>query len=130
MKTGLILLVLCCCAYSIFAQNPESLKILPFDEEKYNQLFDEDDLLFPDSVLSPVDSLSSELIQPNDIYVIPVPEKEMAQMPNMPFKKDVHYTMQIKWYDLQYPYERKDPPDTAKSSDGLFKPLYIPKNRK
>ena len=37
-----------------------------------------------------------------------VKEEEMEQMPNMQIKKDVHYHMQIKKYELQYPYVKPD----------------------
>lgn len=123
MKRALLLILLVSGSLYIFGQDSNSLQILPFDLEKYNELFDEDDILFLDSLANPGDSLSQNPERQNNIQVIPVPENEMSKMPNMPFKKDVHYTMRIKWYNLYYPYERKNPPDTTKSSGKLYKPL-------
>lgn len=61
--------------------------------------------------------------QPNDMKVIPVPEKNMAIMPNVGINKDMHYTIRIKKYSLKYPYNPETSPDSTKSKNGLFLPL-------
>ncbi|MCK5704547.1 MAG: hypothetical protein KAI29_25515, partial [Cyclobacteriaceae bacterium] len=55
-----------------------------------------------------------------------VHEEDMAQMPNMSIKKDIHYTMQIKKYDLQYPYKNTPKKDNLLNNRELLKPLRKP----
>jgi len=122
MKSIVFSFLLLSIATVIFGQDSKK-KLYRFDEEKYNELLREENLLFPDSALIPTDTTLIDKQQPNDLKVIPVPEKNMAKMPNMEINKDIHYTIRINKYSLNYPYNPEPYPDSIKSKNGLFLPL-------
>lgn len=84
-------------SFSLSAQQLDPLKIIPFDSEKYEKML-EDRSQF-DSLILKNDTLSRNIQSPYTMRIIDVPQNNMAKMPNMPIRQDVHYHMQIKKYN-------------------------------
>jgi hypothetical protein len=99
-------------SFSLSAQQLDPLKIIPFDSEKYEKMLENRDQF--DSLILKNDSLTMNIQRSYSMRIIDVPQNNMAKMPNMPIRQDVHYHMQIKKYNK---YDGAEPPDPQ------YKPL-------
>jgi hypothetical protein len=85
---------------SVKAQQLDAIQIIPFDSEQYEKNLREKMQL--DTLLLNRDTISIITNNPYTMRIIDVPQNEMAKMPNMPIRQDVHYQMQIKKYNNDY----------------------------
>lgn len=90
---------------NLLAQVNTYERLSPFKNEEFTKRLDAHNLQKLDKVTQ-----SDQMIDLNNpaehaMGTIDVKESEMAQIPSMEIKKDQHYTMLIKKYNLQYPYE-------------------------
>ena len=96
MKGLYLILFLTFAAYVASAQDAESFKILPFNQEEFQKRTQNPFQI--DTMHLQLDTLSflSENLFP--MRIIKPPLKEIAPMPNMPIRDDIHYHMKIKDY--------------------------------
>ena len=107
-KSTFVLFVLISITCSLYGQDSKYQRLYPFDNEKFKERLKEYNSLVLDTVPNLEEALASNI---NNKYAMKwhkVEEDEMAPMPNMQIKKDVNYHMQIKKYELQYPYVKPD----------------------
>lgn len=88
------------------AQDSNKILILPFDEEQFNQKFPDPNQF--DSLEIFKDTLAINTHNPYPMRIIEVPENQMAPMPNMPIRDDIHYHMRIKRYRNYYAPEPQE----------------------
>ncbi|MCK5470758.1 MAG: hypothetical protein KAI99_19680 [Cyclobacteriaceae bacterium] len=111
---------------SLFAQDSKYEMLIPFDDEQFKGRLKEFNLLELDSLQIIQGSIVLKDKNKYSMRWFEVHEEDMAQMPNMSIKKDIHYTMQIKKYDLQYPYKNTPKKDNLLNNRELLKPLRKP----
>ena len=127
-KHALLIIVFAIITCNTYAQDQTYKRLSPFTYEKFAEQLNDNSIFKLDTMHLKIEA---PVFYNNNTYSmksIDVPEDEMAQMPNMEIKKDVHYTMLIKKYNLQYPYEPYDNPDsTILFNKKLPKPVMKPK---
>jgi hypothetical protein len=100
MKYFATLLLLIGFSFLVNGQDSNQLQIIPFDEEQFNQKFPDPNQF--DSLELFMDTLALNTQNPYPMRIIEVPENQMAPMPNMPIRDDIHYHMRIKRYHNYY----------------------------
>lgn len=103
VKYTLLLLLLLGSTSLLLAQDSKSILILPFDNETFKERIKEYNLFENDSVKQKNEVFVLENMNKYSMKWFKVYEDEMAQMPQMPIKKDIQYTIRIKKYESQYP---------------------------
>ncbi len=104
MKALYITTLLTLLALIVKAQDANTLEIIPFDSEKFNKEYKE----FPFDTLGILqDTVAMNTPNPYQMRILEVPKNQMAPMPNMEIRDDIHYHMQIKKYRNFY---EPDPP--------------------
>ena len=111
---------------SLIAQDSKYEMLIPFDDEPFKERLKEFNLLELDSLQIIQGSIVLKDNTKYSMMWLEVHEEDMAQMPNMSIKKDIHYTMQIKKYDLQYPYNDAPKKDSLLNNRELLQPLRKP----
>jgi hypothetical protein len=113
MKALLLFALFIFASTSIFAQSKYGKLQQWYKEKKSGE-----SNVFQKSLENPlILQIDSTLVTRNDALQMPtlIPNKSMsANMPNMPIRQDINYTMRIKKYELCYPY--------SGSLDSLRKP--------
>jgi len=89
----------------INAQDSQSFKILPFNEEEFEKRLPIFELM--ETVELPLDTLALKSHNRFPMRMIEPPLKEIAPMPNMPIRDDIHYHMKIKDYINCYAPEKR-----------------------
>jgi len=105
MKILVLTLLLNGMSNLMLGQDSKTLRLFPFDNEKFKEALEERNRLIPDSMINPNESIRQKLDDRNSMQIYPVPKD---QMPNMVFRKDINYTLRIKKYNLCYPYTPED----------------------
>ena len=93
----LMCLLLTGVSLTLKAQQLDPLQIIPFNSEQYENKFR--DKVQMDSLVLKQDTLTVDTNHTYPMIIIDVPQNNMAKIPNMPIRQDVHYHMQIKKYN-------------------------------
>ena len=111
---------------SLIAQDSEYKIIIPFDDESFKERMDKLNIFDLDSL----EIIQGSIVQKDktgySMRWCEVHEEDMAQMPNMPIKQDIRYSMQIKKYDLPNRYKDTSKKDGLLNNRELLKPLGKP----
>ncbi len=107
-RRTIILLVLIAATSTLFGQDAKYQKLFQFDIEKFKERLKENNSFELDALPEIQGVIASNFNKNYSMRWFEVKEEDMAQMPNMSIRKDVHYTMKIKKYELQYPYAKPD----------------------
>ena len=127
-KHALLIIVFAIITASTYAQDQTYKRLSPFTYEKFTYPLNEYLLYKLDTMQLKKEAPVINYTNKYSMGSIDVHENEMVQMPNMEIKKDVHYTMLIKRYNLQYPYEPYNNPDSTKLfNKKIPKPVMKPK---
>ncbi len=90
----------------VFAQNQGLQKLKSFDENSYKNRLKNHEKFMPYNFRQ--QPPSSIKIGKSAINNLKVSDDGMAPMPRMSINKDIKYSMQIKKFNLQYPYAKPE----------------------
>lgn len=126
MKSTMVLLIIFGAAMTLYGQNSNYERLLPFDDKQYKDLLEEYSIIKSDSLQVRQGSIVLKDKKKYSIRLIEIHEENMAKMPNMTIKKDTRYSMLIKKYDSQYPYINTPKKDSLSNNGELIKPMQKP----
>ena len=116
MKIQLTTALIILSATYLFGQESKYDRIFPFDSEKFEKKFNEKSPMDLDKSLKfQAEATLLSRRNKNSMPLLEIQKDHLPKMPNMSIRKDINYTMQIKKYDLQFPFV----PDSR--IDSLFK---------
>ncbi len=127
MNTKITALTIALLGFSsiLFAQDSKFQRLAPFDSAKFNERFEEFDILSMDSlkIIDGAVFLKDENKNKYAMRWFKLNEDDMAPMPKMGISKDLHYNMNIKKYESYPKFDDSLKLELLEENKDLNKPM-------